>query len=110
MDKEMKDGALSHKAKGGAKETKKESSGGHRKPHMSIHPHHDESGAHTGNTLHVMHHDGTHEMHHFAPDDSEGMAGVMADHYGAGGGDGGAAPAEPAPGDEGGAPEPEPGQ
>lgn len=53
-------------------------------PHIHIHPHHDESGAHVGTTVHVMHHDGTHEKFDHDPDDHEGVMSHYHEHYGSG--------------------------
>lgn len=87
---DYKEGALSKKKEGGEKEKKPshekkheggDGGGSHRHPHMHVHSHE------AGHTLHVMHDDGSHEMHHFAPGDHAGMSGVMAEHMaGAGGG------------------------
>lgn len=99
-----KKGALSEHEKGGGhkKGAEHEHQTGAHHPHIHIHSHG------SGHTMHVMHPDGAHEMHHFGPGDTDGMKEVMDQHMGGGSGDmmaqGGGAPA---PGAAGGAPEPE---
>jgi hypothetical protein len=81
-----KDGALSRdkKSHGGGSHHDGGSKG---HPHVHFHKH---DGGVTG---HVMHHDGTHEVHHFDQDDHEGMAALLQQHMSGG------APGE-APGEE----------
>ena len=70
---EMMEGAKSEG--GGEPEHKPEhkKKGGHRAPHIHVHPHHDESGAHVGTTVHTMHADGRHEAHEFGPGDHQAV-------------------------------------
>jgi len=96
-----KKGALSggKKSEGGEKKSEHKMGGGGKHPHMHIHSHE------AGHTMHVMHDDGSHEMHHFAQGDTAGMKSVMDEHMGgAGGGMMGGGAGE---GEGGGAAEPE---
>jgi len=69
------------------------------KPHIHIHPHHDEDGKHIGTSVHILHHDGTHEKHDHESHDHEGAMSHYHEHYGGGAG---TEPGElgAAPGDE----------
>lgn len=97
-----KKGALSGKKSEGG-EKKSEHKGGGKHPHVHIHSHE------AGHTMHVMHEDGSHEMHHFGPGDTAGMQGVMSEHMQPGGAEAGGGGDGQAGGGEGGAPEPEQG-
>jgi hypothetical protein len=71
-----KEGALSRHAK--------PAHGGHHGGSKGEHPHlhfHKHDG---GVTAHVMHHDGTHEVHHFDHGDHDGMADLIKEHMGPG--------------------------
>jgi hypothetical protein len=107
-----KKGALSRKSgegknpdyKGGTGDTRPRSEGAKKSskdhPHVHIHTHE------SGHTMHVMHPDGTHEMHHMEHGDTAAMKQVLDEHLaGAGGaeqepeaGGGGAAPGGAGPG------------
>jgi hypothetical protein len=93
---DYKEGALSKK-----KDEKKSGDSGHKPaarrsepgsaekkhhPHVHIHSHD------AGHTMHVMHQDGSHEMHHFAPGDTAGMQEILQAHLGGGAGGGAAEP------------------
>lgn len=47
-------------------------------PHIHIHSHAD------GHTVHIMHHDGRHEMHEHEHGDADGIAAHIHKHYGSG--------------------------
>lgn len=100
-----KSGALSKKKESGGEKSHGGGGTKSKHPHMHIHSHE------AGHTLHVMHEDGSHEMHHFAPGDTAGMKGVMDEHMSAGGAGpeamaaGGGAPMPGAGGAGGGEPE-----
>jgi|SRR5215471_4892009 len=96
MDYESKKGALSAD-KGSEKKPEHHKSDGEHSAHKHIHFHKHPAGV----TAHVMHPDGSHEMHHFAHDDHDGMAAMLAEHMAAPAEGGGMEQHEPA----GGAPE-----
>ena len=59
-------------------EAKKRAGNDHLPPHIHIHSH---SGGHT---VHIMHHDGTHEKHEHPHGDHEGIAQHIHTHLGPG--------------------------